>query len=94
MLRLRSAQRLGFQLRALSEHREVMAGKTEVVVFNHDFERQTSQEGSPSAANPELDRGRHGLTSRASQSAMTTDAMSAGLASLYSRTGSTQGYRR
>jgi hypothetical protein len=31
-----------------------MASKTEVVVSNHDFEEGTSQEGSPSAANPEL----------------------------------------
>jgi hypothetical protein len=31
-----------------------MADKTEVVVFNHDFEDATSQEGCPSAANPEL----------------------------------------
>jgi hypothetical protein len=28
--------------------------KIEVVVFNHDFEEGTSQEGSPSAANPVL----------------------------------------
>jgi len=32
-----------------------MAGKTEVVVFNHGFEEGTSQDGSPTAANPELD---------------------------------------
>jgi hypothetical protein len=31
-----------------------MAGKAEVVVFNHDFEGKTSLVGSPSAANPEL----------------------------------------
>jgi hypothetical protein len=31
-----------------------MAGKTEVVVLNHDFEEATSQDGSPAAANPEL----------------------------------------
>jgi hypothetical protein len=32
-----------------------MVGKTEVVVFNHDFEGWTLQDGGPSAANPELD---------------------------------------
>jgi hypothetical protein len=37
-----SAQRLGFQLRALSEHREATAGKAEVVVLNHDFEGNVS----------------------------------------------------
>jgi hypothetical protein len=31
-----------------------MASKAEVVVFNHDFEERSSQDGSPSAANPEL----------------------------------------
>jgi hypothetical protein len=31
-----------------------MAGKTEVVVFTHDFEEGSSKAGGPSAANPEL----------------------------------------
>ena len=31
-----------------------MASKTEVVVFNHDFEGESSQVGGPTAANPEL----------------------------------------
>jgi hypothetical protein len=31
-----------------------MVGKTEVVVFNRGFEDTTLQDGSPSAANPEL----------------------------------------
>jgi hypothetical protein len=30
------------------------AGKTEVVVLNHDFDARTSQDGGPAAANPEL----------------------------------------
>jgi hypothetical protein len=45
-----SAERLGFQLRALSDHSEATPDKTEVVVFNHDFEEGTSQDRSPSAA--------------------------------------------
>jgi hypothetical protein len=48
------AQRFGFQLRAPSEHREAMVDKTEVVVFNHDFEVTTSRQGGPAAANPKL----------------------------------------
>jgi hypothetical protein len=48
------AQRRGFQLRALSEHREAIAGKTGVMVLNHDFEAGTLGEGSPTAPNPKL----------------------------------------
>jgi hypothetical protein len=45
-MRLTSVQRFGFQLRALSDHPDVMADKTEVVVFNHDFESGVHRAGA------------------------------------------------